>query len=178
MEVIMKLFAETVSLAFVGALIASQAMAQSDVPSFKWFEGLHKTTARVLDTSPVYSGSQTRQKEVCEKVRVPIYGGVDQNQRTGNALAGAVIGGILGNMAAGNKAGTTAGAILGAAAGANAGNREIVGYRLETQCNVVDFVNDHLRYYKSRVRVEGDVYIVHTQHRLEPGSSVKMYVAN
>lgn len=174
----MKLLNKTIMLAVAGTLVAAQAFAHERQPSFTKFSDSHRATGYVLESYPVYAEGGTRQKEVCEKVQVPVYGGVDQNQRAGNALAGAVIGGILGNMATGNKAGTTAGAVLGMAAGANSTNKPVVAYKWEKQCHMVEVSSSRIQYYESRIRLEGVIYRVHTSNKMRPGGTVKMFVHN
>lgn len=174
----MKLFAKTLMLAVAGTFLAAQAFAGDRAPAFTKFPNSHRATGHILESYPIYAEGGTRQKEVCEKVQVPVYGGVDQNQRAGNALAGAVIGGILGNMATGNKAGTTAGAVLGMAAGANSTNKPVVAYKWETQCHMVEVSSSSVQYYESRIQLEGVIYRVHTSNKMRPGGTVKMFVSN
>lgn len=78
-------------------------------------------------------------ERVCETVEVPIYGTVQGQASTGDALAGAIIGGVIGNQF-GNGSGKDAATVLGAIVGADVANKRgskqqvITGYRQEKRC--------------------------------------------
>jgi len=173
----MKLPIKIAALAFAGALFATQTLAHDHGPSFSRFSDSHVAYADVLESVPVYSGASSAQKQVCEKVQVPIYAGNDKTKQAENVVAGAVVGAIFGKIVTGNNNGAATGAVIGAVAGANKQKPQIIGYRKETQCHMVD-VAGKVKYYQSRIRLEGRIYRVQTGHRLTPGGTVKMYVHN
>lgn len=75
----------------------------------------------------------------CRDVEVPIYGNVQGQASTGDALAGAIIGGVIGNQV-GNGKGKDAATVLGAIIGADIANKRgsnkqvVTGYRVQQQC--------------------------------------------
>ena len=86
--------------------------------------------------------------EQCQTIDVPIYGQSSSNGDPviGNIL-GAIVGGVVGNQFGGgngNKAATAAGAAIGAITGGNISKNQnsqqgnVVGYRRETVCNMVE----------------------------------------
>lgn len=102
----------------------------------------YTTDANIVD----HYTTQTRQipstELVCNTVEVPIYGTVQGQASTGDALAGAIIGGVIGNQI-GNGSGRDAATVLGAIVGADVANKRgsqqqvITGYRQEERCNRV-----------------------------------------
>lgn len=78
-------------------------------------------------------------ERVCNTVEVPIYGTVQGQASTGDALAGAIIGGVIGNQVGGGS-GKDAATVLGAIIGADVANKRgsqqqvITGYRQEQRC--------------------------------------------
>lgn len=80
----------------------------------------------------------SRPYQSCYMVDVPIYGNVGGGGATGgDVLGGAIIGGLIGKGASGNDKGAAVGAILGgmiAAENKNNGQRAIVGYQQQQQC--------------------------------------------
>lgn len=78
-------------------------------------------------------------ERICTTVEVPIYGTVQGQASTGDALAGAIIGGVIGNQI-GNGSGRDAATVLGAIVGADVANKRgsqqqvITGYRQEQRC--------------------------------------------
>lgn len=171
----MKKFATSLALVLAGAMSAAPVLAHDHAPSFKKFSDSHVAYGNVLDSYPIYS--ESRQKEVCEKVKVPVYSQNDPNQQAGNIVAGAIIGSVVGQIATGNKKGAGTGAVIGAIAGANSNQNKVVGYRYETQCHVVN-VDGGIEYFEARIRLEGNIYRVRTDYQIQKGSSVKMYVHN
>ena len=81
-------------------------------------------------------------QQQCNDVEVPIYGTVQGQASTGDALAGAIIGGVIGNQFGGGS-GKDAATVLGAIVGADMANKKgssrqvITGYRVERQCGEV-----------------------------------------
>lgn len=74
----------------------------------------------------------------CRDVEVPIYGNTGGGGASGaNVLGGMIIGGLLGKGVTGKDNGAAAGAVLGGiiAADNNQGQRGIVGYQVERQCD-------------------------------------------
>jgi uncharacterized protein YcfJ len=177
MEEAMKRFMLALAVAVVGAISMSGPALADRMPSFKWFSNSHKAVGTVLESYPVYASGGTSTERVCKDVKVPIYAG---GANAGDIAAGAIIGGVLGNIATGNKAGTTAGAVLGGVVAADQANkRTITGYRIERQCEDVQVSNrDTLKYYESRVRLEGRVYLVRTTNQFRAGQNVTMWVSN
>jgi len=167
------------SLAMFGAVAISQSALAQRLPSFTRTYNSHVAYGTVFDSFPVYTAGKPQATRVCEDVEVPIYSGGSKADQTGNILAGAIVGGIIGNAVTGNKNGATAGAIVGGIAGANANKRKIVGYRVERQCKTVHVAaNNRVKYYESKVRLEGRVYRIRTTYELSVGDDVKMYMPN
>jgi uncharacterized protein YcfJ len=79
-------------------------------------------------------------ERVCETVEVPIYGTVQGQASTGDAVVGAIIGGAIGNQI-GSGSGRDAATVLGAIVGADVANKRgrtqqvITGYRQEQRCH-------------------------------------------
>ena len=97
-------------------------------------------------------------EEHCYKVDVPVYGEFYRDDNGAGAVGGAIIGGVIGNQfgnGSGKDAMTILGALLGANQGASAGKkieREIVGWRSETQCdNVETRVEKQIKTYSHSV---------------------------
>lgn len=78
-------------------------------------------------------------ERVCQTVEVPIYGTVQGQASTGDAIVGAIIGGAIGNQIGGGS-GRDAATVLGAIVGADVANKRgstqqvITGYRQEQRC--------------------------------------------
>ena len=80
--------------------------------------------------------------EVCNDVKVPIYGVLDRPASDGEVLSGAIIGGVIGNQLGngdGKAATTFLGAIIGANAQQNTRRQEkvIVDYKIINQCRTI-----------------------------------------
>jgi len=174
----MRNFVRAISLALFVAIPASQAAAQSRIPTFKKTYNSYAVDAKVLNSKPVYKAGEPVFHRVCEDVEVPIYQAGDPANQVGNTVAGVVIGGVLGKALTGNNNGATAGAIIGGIAGANKDNRRIVGYRIERQCETVQDSTSKIKYYKSRIRIEGRVYRTQTSFPLNAGETIRMYMPN
>jgi len=175
----MKRFFLAAVMAAFGTMTFAPAVVAGGLPTWSRSYDSHRVIGNVLESYPVYGEASTRNQRVCQDVQVPIYSGVSPNEKVGNVVAGAVLGGILGQIVTGNKNGATTGAVLGGVVGATKNPRHISGYRLERQCNNVETgVNGRLKYYESRIRIEGRVYRVRTEHRLNDGGRVRMYMPN
>lgn len=102
-------------------------------------------TATVEDHFRTVSRSVPNTERVCQTVEVPVYGTVQGQASTGDALAGAIIGGVIGNQiggGSGRDAATVLGAIVGADIANKRGNSQqvITGYRQEQRCqNVTNY---------------------------------------
>ncbi|NOX41400.1 MAG: hypothetical protein GXP05_13110 [Alphaproteobacteria bacterium] len=167
------------SLAMFGAVSISQSALAQRLPSFTRTYDSHVVYGTVFDSFAVYTAGKPKATRVCEDVEIPIYSGGSKADQTGNILAGAIVGGIIGNVVTGNKNGATAGAIVGGIAGANANKRKITGYRIERQCKTVHAAtNNKVKYYESKIRLEGRVYRIRTTYELSIGDDVKMYAPN
>ena len=101
--------------------------------------------ATVTAVKPNYQNvSVPRYRTDCRVNQVPIYGTVQGQASTGDALAGAIIGGVIGNQVGGGS-GKDAATVLGAIIGADVANKrgsqsqEIIGYREEQTCNNVTY---------------------------------------
>lgn len=120
-----KLFASIVVIA--GMAYALPASAQS-------------LYAEITRVEPNYTTVyQNIPRTECRDVEVPIYGNVQGQASTGDALAGAIIGGVIGNQFGGGdgkKAATVLGAIVGADIANKRGSNQqvITGYRIQQQC--------------------------------------------
>jgi len=171
----MKKFLTFAAALLVGATLAIGATAHERLPSFKPFSDSHRATGTVLDSVPIYSAGSSTTRRVCKDVRVPIYAQTGGN--TGDVVAGALIGGIAGKILTGKDAGAAVGAVVGGAA-ASQGQRVITGYRMERQCHDEVSDNSRLKYYETRIRLEGRIYRVRTSHQRAVGSTIRMYVHN
>lgn len=176
-EGIVKRFLIAVVMASMSIFPVSGALAHERAPSFNKFPDSHRAAGVVLDSYPVYAGGGTTTRRVCENVQVPIYAQGGGNQ-AGDIVGGAVVGGILGRMVSGNSSGATAGAIVGGMVGANQHQNRIVGYRTERQCNDVQVSNNRVKYYESRIQLEGRIYRVRTSSPFQQGGTVHMWVHN
>lgn len=174
----MKKLVCAISLAFLIAAPATQAVAAAKVPSFTKKYNTHAVDARVLSSKPVYTAGTPVYRKVCNDVEVPIYKAGNNNNQLGNTVAGMVIGGALGQALTGNKNGATAGAIVGGIAGANANSKRIVGYRTERQCETVQETPQNVKLYKSRIRIGGLIYRTRTGFSLPVGDTIIMYMPN
>ena len=90
---------------------------------------------RVYDVTQTVTKKVPQTEQICQTVEVPIYG--NSSSDTGGAIVGGLIGGILGNQfgsGSGKEAATGVGAITGAIIGSGSGQKKIVGYRQENQC--------------------------------------------
>lgn len=114
-------------------LLAAMTLAMS-TPTFAdsynaWVEDHYNTQVRSVPNT----------ERICQTVEVPIYGTVQGQASTGDALAGAIIGGVIGNQVGGGS-GKDAATVLGAIIGADVANKRgssrqvITGYRQEQQC--------------------------------------------
>lgn len=173
----MKRFFITMVLAAMCIYPVTGVSAHERAPSFKRFADSHRVAGHVLESYPVYAGGGTSTRRVCENVQVPIYGQGGGNQ-AGDVVAGAVVGGILGRMVTGKSSGATVGAIMGGMVGANQHQNRITGYRTERQCNDVQVSDTRVRYYESRIRLEGRIYRVRTSSPFQAGGMVHMWVHN
>jgi len=115
-------------------------------PSVVFADGLSDNYAVITAVHPIYQNNNvTRYETRCYDVQVPVYQ-TQRNASDADVLAGAIVGGAIGNQF-GNGNGKDAMTVLGAIVGANrASNRtvdQIVGYRIEQQCdNVARSVNE------------------------------------
>jgi len=91
--------------------------------------------ATINKVQPNYENvSVSQPRTVCRDLEVPIYGNSNQSS-SGDVLGGMILGGILGKGVTGKDNGAAVGAILGGIVAAdNNNNRQIVGYRMERQC--------------------------------------------
>jgi uncharacterized protein YcfJ len=133
--------------------------------------------AVITAVHPIYADNYVTKYEThCYDVEVPIYGQVGSGS-TGDVLAGAIIGGAIGNQfggGSGKDAMTVLGAILGAHEGSRSGRSEVVGYRIENQCNrVATYVNEPvISHYNIRYEYKGVEYHERTTRRYTLGQRV------
>lgn len=117
------------SAGFISVVLAAPAYANS-------------VNARVEDKYQTVVRNTPQTERICQTVEVPIYGTVQGQSSTGDALVGAIIGGAIGNQFGGGS-GKDAATVLGAIVGADVANKRgssqqvITGYRLEQQCRNV-----------------------------------------
>ena len=99
----------------LGVIVGSFAFGHSDEP------------ARLL-----------KETQVCEDIKVPVYGMIERPASDGEVFSGLVLGGLIGNQfgsGKGNDAMTVIGALMGAeSAGERKREKVIVDYRTTTQC--------------------------------------------
>lgn len=174
----MQKYLRAVGLAMLVTFSVSQIAAAAGMPTFTKTYNTHAVDGRVLESYPIYKAGTPVYREVCHDVEVPIYQAGDPANQAGNTVAGVVIGGIIGRTLTGDDTGGVAGAVLGGIAGANMDNRRIVGYRIEHQCNTVQDSASAVKYYESRIQIEGRIFRTHTQHPLIVGGTVRMYMPN
>lgn len=116
------------------------AAAIALTPSVVFADGPADNYAVITAVHPIYQNRNvTRYETQCYDVQVPVYQ-AQRNASDADVLAGAIVGGVIGNQFGGGS-GKDAMTVLGAIVGANrASNRtvdQIVGYRLEQQCDRV-----------------------------------------
>ena len=174
----MRHYVFAVTIAAMGALAVTPAMAHDDGPSWNRFSNSHRAEGKVLSSYAVYgSEGQPTTRRVCHDVKIPIYRGASDEDRLGNTVAGAVIGGILGKAVTGDNGGATVGAVVGGVVGSNKNKRHVAGYRTEERCKTETFQPDRVvLYYKTAVRLDGDVYLIKSSNKLQSGASVEMYL--
>jgi uncharacterized protein YcfJ len=176
MEVVMKMI--VIAVASVVGAIASPAFAAYDRygnyydDSRTYFDSRDEyrrgDVARVIDSTPVYTASGTR--EECWNPREGRYEDRseprDPNRIAGTAL-GAIVGGVIGHQIGDNNAGTAAGAILGGIAG-NQIQRQRQRSDLDlSQCRTVASGDDTLQGYDVRYEYRGREYV--TRMASDPG---------
>ena len=139
--------------------------------------------AQVLSAEPIYrTVTHTVPRETCYDEEVPY----TQRPRAGvtSTLVGAVIGGALGNAVGHKKrnkqVGTAVGALLGGSIGADISRHrrgnEVVRYRTERVCEVVEDVREEeqLTGYRVRYAYLGNEYSTRT--RQHPGDTLRVRV--
>ena len=101
----------------------------------------------------------------CQEIDIPIYNQSSSNgnnNHVGNIL-GAIVGGVVGNQFGGGNgktAATAGGAVIGSIVGGtlqennNSNNRDVVGYRRETRCTMVDHVTTEQKIKDYTVKYE------------------------
>lgn len=140
-------------------------------------DGYSTHTGIVVDVKPVYSYDQMPvRQEQCAEVQVPVYG--NQPGSTGDVLAGAIIGGAIGNQfgsGSGQDAMTVLGAIVGADVAGRGGN-QVVGYRYEWQCQIVETYQEQkfFHHYEVTYKNNGKYYRVNTDEMFEIGERIKV----
>ena len=115
-------------LAIAGAILLSTTATASFAET---------TKAVVTDHYRTIERTIPYDEKVCNTVDVPIYGNSQMNQE--GAILGGIIGGILGNQVgkgSGKEAATGVGALTGAIIGGKGGQRDIIGYKQETRCQI------------------------------------------
>jgi len=174
----MKKILHIVAIALIGAMPMAEAVMAQGLPSFTRSYDSRPVDGRVIESYPIYKAGATTTRRVCEDVEVPIYKRVASGNQTGDVVAGAIVGGILGKAVTGKNQGAVAGAIIGGAAASNATKRRIVGYKIERQCHVVEDASNSIKYYESRVRIEGRIYRLRTGNPMIVGDTIRMYMPN
>ena len=124
--------------------------------------------------------------EQCQTIDVPIYGQSSGNGDpvVGNIL-GAIVGGVVGNQFGGgngNKAATAAGAAIGAITGGNIARNQgsqqgnVVGYRRETVCNMVERFRyeEKIRDYTVKYEWNGYYGAVVTYNQFNVGDTINL----
>jgi uncharacterized protein YcfJ len=124
--------------------------------------------------------------EQCQTIDVPIYGQSSGNGDpvVGNIL-GAIVGGVVGNQFGGgngNKAATAAGAAIGAITGGNIARNQgsqqgnVVGYRRETVCNMVERFRyeEKIRDYTVKYEWNGYHGAVVTYNQFNVGDTINL----
>ena len=125
-------------------------------------------------------------QQQCETIDVPIYGQSSGNGDpvVGNIL-GAIVGGVVGNQFGGgngNKAATAAGAAIGAITGGNIARNQgsqqgnVVGYRRETVCNMVERFRyeEKIRDYTVKYEWNGYHGAVVTYNQFNVGDTINL----
>ena len=162
----------------IALVLSSPALAQT-FPSLTQTYDSHPVIATVVDSYPIYSADSGKKVRSCKNVRVPIYRKPPPDQQAGNVIAGAIIGGTIGQIVTGNKNGATAGAVIGGIAGANKNKKHVVGYKTVRRCSTTKRKGaKHLLYYESQVRIDGQIYTIHTANSFDPGDRVRLYMPN
>jgi uncharacterized protein YcfJ len=121
---------KTLLLATVISLAPFAAIANGPASNYAVITAVH----------PIYQNRHvTRNETSCRDVEVPIY--QSRNIASdGDVLAGAIVGGVIGNQfgaGSGKDAMTVLGAIVGANRASNRTINEVVGFRIEQQCERV-----------------------------------------
>lgn len=122
------------------------AAAIAIIPSVSFADGLGDNYAVITAVHPIYQNNYvTRYETMCRDIEVPIYE-AGRNVSDADVLAGAIVGGVIGNQfggGSGKDAMTVLGAIVGANRASNRASNQIVGYRIEQQCDrVAQSVNE------------------------------------
>ena len=167
---------KTIALA-AGALMSTSAMAASSYDE-----------AEVLSADPVYrTVTHVVPREQCHEEEVAYHEPAYGRRSATPTILGAVIGGALGNALGHKKrnrqVGTAVGAVLGGSIGRDIGRRhaearagDVVRYRTERVCRVVEDVrkSEELVGYDVSYAYAGGVY--HTQTRHHPGDTLRVKV--
>ena len=97
--------------------------------------------AEIIGVEPIYQTEYINTPiEKCEIVQVPVYGRTGQGASGLDVIGGALLGGLFGKAITDKDEGAVAGGLIGGAIAAEAGKgqRVIVGYQNQRQCNIVD----------------------------------------
>ena len=146
-------------------------------PSVSFADGHSGNYAVITAVYPIYENRQSLQYEtVCRDVEVPIY----QSNGGGSnidVITGAIVGGAIGNQFGngnGKDAMTVLGALFGANVAANRSSDQIVGYRIEQQCDrVARNVNEAtISSYEIEYTLNGYTYRQETSRRYVLGQRV------
>jgi len=141
--------------------------------------------ATITHVTPNYQNISVPQYRTdCQVNQVPIYGSVQGQASTGDAIVGAIIGGAIGNQV-GNGSGKDAATILGAIIGADVANKkprtsqQIIGYREEQTCKNVTFyeTQQELKNYTIRYEWRGIVGKTVTYNNVRVGDRIPVNVS-
>jgi uncharacterized protein YcfJ len=135
----------------------------------------HRDSARVIESRPVYAGSESRQE--CWNPRAGHYEELREPEKTRigkGAAIGAVAGGVLGHQVD-SGGGTAAGAILGGILGHQVerrNDRDEQGDLDRSRCRYVSAGNDRLEGYDVRYEYGGREYVTRLSH--DPGNRLRL----
>tara|TARA_B100000780_G_C21115303_1_gene451148 strand:- start:509 stop:1045 length:537 start_codon:yes stop_codon:yes gene_type:complete len=151
--------------------------------------GTFVVKGNITSITPNYvTVSISNPKQECKDIDIPIYSQQQSNSGDpimGNIL-GAIVGGVVGNQFGGgngNKAATAAGAAIGAITGGNIAKnqnsnnqRNIVGYRRESRCEMINYITNEqkIKDYLVKYEYNGHYGSVYTYNQFSVGDQITL----